>query len=153
MSGGSLASIHAWIRRRDISQDGRVSLDEFVASFHALVPPDTPGWASASIAATRRTVGGKASKVEKKIAKLISVPRGSTANDNDGGGAVVCADDGATDVAASFGRIRLSGSIPQCRAAAEYALDYCRRVMDSPSSPLHWRIPLNSKKFSAVVGR
>lgn len=62
-------------------------------------------------------------------------------------------DDGATDVSAAFGRIRLSGSIPECRRAAEYALDYCRRVKDSPCSSVHWRIPLNSKKFFSAVGR
>ena len=42
------ASVYAWIRRRDICQDGRVSLDEFVASFQALIPSDTRGWAAAS---------------------------------------------------------------------------------------------------------
>eukprot|EP00903_Cladosiphon_okamuranus_P006300 g6178.t1 len=62
-------------------------------------------------------------------------------------------DDGASEVAAAFGRLRLSGSPAECRAAAEFALDYCRRVRDSPSSPLHWRIPLNSKRFSSTVGR
>lgn len=62
-------------------------------------------------------------------------------------------DDGASEVAAAFGRIRLSGSPAECRAAAEFALDYCRRVRDSPTAPLHWRIPLNSKRFSSTVGR
>lgn len=71
-------------------------------------------------------------------------------SDQVGGGPT---DDGATSIAASFGRIRLSGSPAQCRAAAEYALDYCRRVRDSPSTSLHWRIPLTSKRFSGAIGR
>lgn len=62
-------------------------------------------------------------------------------------------DDGASEVAAAFGRIRLAGSPAECRAAAEFALDYCRRVRDSPSAPLHWRIPLKSKRFLSSVGR
>lgn len=65
----------------------------------------------------------------------------------------VAMDDGASEVAAAFGRTRLSGSPAECRAAAEFALDYCRRVRDSPTAPLHWRIPLNSKRFSSTVGR
>lgn len=71
---------------------------------------------------------------------------------NAGGGSTAW-DDGASEVAAAFGRIRLSGSAAECRAAAEFALDYCRRVKDSPSSPLHWRIPLKSRRFSSTVGR
>lgn len=39
-------SVYAWIRQRDIWQDGRISLDEFVASFQALIPPETPDWAA-----------------------------------------------------------------------------------------------------------
>lgn len=69
------------------------------------------------------------------------------------GGGSAAPDDGASDVAAAFGRLRLSGSPAECRVAAEFALDYCRRVRDSPSSPLHWRIPLSSKRFSSAVGR
>lgn len=62
-------------------------------------------------------------------------------------------DDGASEIAAAFGRIRLAGSPAECRVAAEFALDYCRRVRDSPSARLHWRIPLKSKRFVSSVGR
>lgn len=57
-------SVLAWIRRRDICQDGRVSLDEFVASFQALIPQDTPGWGVASSSVT--AAGGKVNTASKR---------------------------------------------------------------------------------------
>lgn len=144
-------SVHAWIRRRDICQDGRVSLDEFVASFRALVPPDTSSWASASTA----TAGGPAGFRQSWHSRANSGTyfKSTNQHDIDDVAAAVIDNDGASDVTAAFGRVRLSASIPECRAAAEYALEYCRRVKDSPSAQLHWRIPLSSRKFSSTVGR
>ncbi|CAM9744831.1 unnamed protein product [Scytosiphon promiscuus] len=137
-------SVLAWIRRRDICQDGRVSLDEFVASFQALIPQDTPGWAVASSSVTAAT-GGRVSTVSKRHRGVVAATK---AGIND-----APMEDGASEVAAAFGRIRLAGSPAECRGAAEFALDYCRRVRDSPSAPLHWRVPLKSKRFASAVGR
>ena len=118
-----------------------MSLDEFVASFQALMPPDTAGWATAAAAAGPRSV---------QQTSRAKATRGVSETDDAKG---IANDDGASDVAAAFGRIRLSGSPPECRAAVEYVLDYCRRVRDSPSAPLHWRIPLASKRFASAVGK
>lgn len=126
-----------------------MSLDEFVASFQALIPPHTPAWTFASARAGQATAS-KQREGGKQQPKKPST-RGGVATAEAGGGPML--DDGATDVAAAFGRIRLSASVPGCRAAAEYALDYCRRVRDSPSAMLHWRIPLNSKRFMSALGR
>lgn len=146
----SIISIYAWIRRRDIYQDGRVSLDEFVASFQPLVPPDTPAWTLASARAGQLTAP-KQHQLGEHHPEKSSTTRDGAAIAEAGGGPMLA--DGATDVAAAFGRIRLSASVPECRAAVEYALDYCRRVRDSPSAMLHWRIPLNSKRFTSALGR
>ncbi|CBJ33221.1 calmodulin-like myosin-light chain [Ectocarpus siliculosus] len=140
-------TVLAWIRRRDIYQDGRVSLDEFVASFQALIPRDTPGWAAASSSVAATSATGRTGSMSTRRQGAISIASATT------GKKTIAMDDGASEVAAAFGRIRLSGSPAECRAAAEFALDYCRRVRDSPTAPLHWRIPLNSKRFSSTVGR
>lgn len=86
----------------------------------------------------------------KRTSRAIDI-RGAPEADSDTKDATN--NDGTSDVAAAFGRIRLSGSLPECRAAAKYVLDYCRRVRDSPSVPLHWKIPLASKRFASTVGR
>ncbi|CAM9466188.1 unnamed protein product [Ectocarpus fasciculatus] len=140
-------TVLAWIRRRDICQDGRVSLDEFVASFQALIPRDTPGWAAASSSLAATPATGRTGSSSGRRQGAISIASATA------GKKTVAMDDGASEVAAAFGRIRLSGSPAECRAAAEFALDYCRRVRDSPTAPLHWRISLNSKRFSSTVGR
>lgn len=125
-----------------------MSLDEFVASFHALIPPDTPGWASGFL---KPTAGAALGRVE--AGALERGQAGSESRDATKLDGVAQPEDGASDVAAAFGRIRLSASIPECRRAAEYVMDYCRRVRDSPSASLLWRVPLDSSKFRAVLGR
>ncbi|CAM9341695.1 unnamed protein product, partial [Choristocarpus tenellus] len=145
--------IHAWIRKRDISQNGCVTFKEFLASFHSLIPPDNPGWATISDVnqkQNRGNSGGGGSQTGKDRRKnwdrSEDEVRGEDNESDDW-------EDGASPVAAALGALRISASLPECKVAVEYALDYIRRVRDAPSTPAHWRIPLASTRFKTAVGR
>lgn len=105
---------------------------------------------AADVGAQATGVHLAASRDTERTSRAIDI-RGAPETDTDTKNATN--NGGTSDVAAAFGRIRLSGSLLECRAAAEYVLDYCRRVRDSPSATLHWRIPLASKRFASTVGR
>ncbi|CAM9540300.1 unnamed protein product, partial [Phaeothamnion confervicola] len=148
-------AVAAWIRERDIDQDGTVSLEEFAASLHALVPPETAGTVSnARVARSKVAASTGASAVKGRSPSGAGWASGGSATAaSTASGATAAEAQAEEDVRAAFGALRLCASVFECRRAVEAALEYVRRIADAPGAVAHWRIPLSSPEFDAALGR
>jgi hypothetical protein len=138
--------IDAFITERDIKRDGTVTFEEFAVSFSAALQPETSAWASVdkSIATGG---GGKKSKGSSSKSKTKKPSAASGELDP------ADVDDGATALAAAFGALRLTATIPQVMSAATSAQTYIQRILEVPSAKTYWRIKTDAPQFSETIGK